>query len=70
MKDMSFKNNEIYFQTEWTTYYASLVTNRVADFYISEGISIRELYESGPWMKALCDSQLSNHLGFNGFIES
>lgn len=53
-----------------TTYYNSLVTNRVMDYRLVEGITVRELLECGPVVKPLKYSALSNHLGFNGFVES
>lgn len=53
-----------------TTYYNSLVTNRVMDYEIRKGISVRNLLECGPMIKPIRYSLLSNHLGFNGFVES
>lgn len=53
-----------------TNYYKSLVTNRAIDYTLAEGISIRELLECGPFIHSLKTSSLSNHLGFNGFVES
>ena len=53
-----------------TTYYNSLVTNRAMDYELQEGISIRKLLECGPIIKPVRYSLLSNHLGFNGFVES
>lgn len=51
-----------------TTYYDSLITNRVMDYPI-KGKSIREIYEPGPFLSSLSESKLSNHLGFKGFVE-
>lgn len=51
-----------------TTYYDSLITNRAMDFPIG-GKSIREIYEPGPFLSTLSESKMSNHLGFNGFVE-
>ena len=56
--------------TERTTYFDSLVTNRVMDYKFHGNLSVRELYESGPYLRDLEESALSNHLGFNGMIES
>lgn len=69
-KNMSFKNNVLLFETSRTTYFDSLVTNRASDYNFEEGLSVRILYEMGPQMTELESSRLSNHLGFNGFIES
>ena len=53
-----------------TTYYNSLVTNRAVDYPINNGISVRELFECGPFVHPINHSLLSNHLGFNGFVIS
>lgn len=52
-----------------TRYYDSLITNRAIDFPLSTGKTIREIYEPGPFLSPLPESRLSNHLGFNGFVE-
>lgn len=51
-----------------TTYFNSLITNRLMDYPLCEK-SIREIYEPGPFLSTLSESRLSNHLGFNGFVE-
>lgn len=53
-----------------TSYYNSLVTNRAMDFEIEKGITVRQLYECGPFVHPIANSVLSNHIGFNGFVES
>lgn len=40
------------------------------DYELESGISVRELLECGPMVHPLKYSSLSNHLGFNGFVES
>ena len=57
-------------QTGRTSFYNSLVTNRVMDYKLTSGLSVRELLECGPMVHPLRYSALSNHLGFNGFVES
>lgn len=52
-----------------TTYLDSLITNRACDYEIN-GVCVRELYEPGPVLHDLKDSKLSNHLGFNGMVET
>lgn len=59
-----------YMITGRTSYYNSLVTNRTMDYELKNGISVRELLECGPMVHPLKYSSLSNHLGFNGFVES
>lgn len=70
VKDMCLENNQLKLETERTTYYNSLVTNRASDFKLTDGVTVRELFEAGPWITPLKYSKLSNHLGFNGFVES
>lgn len=50
-----------------TSYFDSLITNRACDFDVN-GVSVREIYEPGPFLHQLKDSELSNHLGFNGMV--
>lgn len=53
-----------------TTYFDSLATNRAMDYTWSTGVTNRDIYGYGPFVPDLADSKLSNHIGFNGFIES
>lgn len=57
------------FYTGRTFYYDSLLTNRAADYKLSNGKTIREIYEPGPYIQSLQQTKMSNHLGFNGFLE-
>ena len=70
IKDWMKKGNIFVIKCERTSYFNSLVTNRAMDFKLNNGLSIREAIEYGPFIKNLKDSNLSNHLGFNGFVES
>lgn len=56
--------------TERTTYYDSLVTNRAMDYRLDNGMSVRSIYAYGPILRPLQASRLSNHLGFNGMLET
>lgn len=40
------------------------------DFALPNNKTIREIYEPGPFLSRLSESKLSNHLGFNGFVET
>ena len=62
--------NEVKLLYSKTTYYDSLLTNRVMDYPFRENRTIREMFEPGPLMSTLSESRLSNHIGFNGFIET
>ena len=53
----------------YTTYFDSLLTNRAMDYQFKRGRTVREIYEPGPFLSELSKSKLSNHLGFNGFVE-
>ena len=53
-----------------TTYYNHLVTNRAMDYELDKGITVRTLFECGPYINNLENSLLSNHLGINGFVIS
>ena len=56
--------------TSRTTYFNGLVTNRAIDYKLNSGLTLREILESGPMVNNLENSELSNHLGFNGFVET
>ena len=64
------KNGDFIIYTGRTTYFNSLVTNRSMDYVIDKNLSIREIFECGPYLTSLNKSSLSNHLGFNGLVES
>lgn len=57
-------------KTSRTTYVDSMVTNRAMDYQWKNGLSVREMYECGAYIHSLEESRLSNHIGFNGFVES
>ena len=52
--------------TSRTTSYDVLVTNRCMDYNINE-LSVRELYETGPFLNSLVDSKMANHAGYSLF---
>jgi len=68
--DWGKEGNTFYLSTSRTTYYNSMVTNRAMDFPWENGLTVREALEYGPFLHDLSTSELSNHLGFNGFIMS
>lgn len=63
-------NDQIKLHTSRTTYYQSLVTNRAIDYMCADGFCVRDEFEYGPYLRRLEESELSNHLGFNGIIET
>ncbi|MBZ5202033.1 hypothetical protein HU147_12465 [Planomicrobium chinense] len=64
------ETNTLQLITSRTTYYDSLVTNRAMDFKWGLKSTNREIFEYGPFVSKLSESSLSNHLGFNGFVET
>ncbi len=70
INNIKHHDNQLLITYSKTTYYDSLITNRAMDYELSNGKTIREIYEPGPFMNYLSDSKMSNHLGFNGFIET
>lgn len=70
LDDLIVNNASVTLKTSRTSYFDSLVTNRAMDFKWHNGLCIRDLYSYGPFLPSLKESLLSNHLGFNGFIET
>lgn len=64
------EKNLLTLETSRTTYFDSLVTNRAMDYKWGLKSSNRELLDYGPYVHSLSESKLSNHLGFNGFVET
>lgn len=69
LNDLVVTNGEIILKYGFTTYFDSLLTNRAMDYPFKKNRTVREIYEPGPYLNSLTDSKLSNHLGFNGFVE-
>lgn len=67
--DIQYDEKTVKIYLSKTTYLDSLITNRACDYEIN-GVCVRELYEPGPVLHDLKDSKLSNHLGFNGMVET
>lgn len=70
VSDIKMVNNRLFLNTGRTTYFNSLVTNRSMDFEWANSITNRKLFEYRKTISQLKDSKLSNHLGFNGIVES
>ena len=69
LKDFSFdrETNELKLETERSTYYNMLATNRCMDYDI-DGMTLRDIYEYRPKISPLIDSELGNQIGINGVI--
>lgn len=70
VRDWHIEKNEFIIDTERTTYYKTLLTNRCMDFKLQKNLSVREVLEYGPYLSPLSESKLSNHLGFNAFVKT
>lgn len=70
LEDLRVEGNAVELEYSRTTYFDSLLTNRAMDYSWENGRSVREVYEPGPFLNSLKESKLSNHLGFNGFVET
>lgn len=69
LNNLQIENDHVKLIYGFTTYYDSLITNRAMDYRLPCNRSIRDIYEPGPLLNDLRSSKLSNHLGFNGFVE-
>ncbi len=66
---ISESNNQVTIRFSRSTYFDAMVSNRAIDFKIGK-LCVRDLYAYGPFLTSLEDSLLSNHLGFNGMVET
>ena len=64
------EKNLIELSTERTMYFDLLVTNRAMDTIWNNDMTVRNLYEPGPFLHSLKESRLANHIGYNGIIET
>lgn len=69
VEDVKDNQGSVILSTSRTQYFYSLMTNRSMD-YKYKNISIRDMYEQGPFINPLKQSVLSNHLGYNGYIKT
>ncbi len=63
-------DGEVVLKTSRTKYYDSMITNRAMDYMRPDGLTNRMVFEPGPFLSDFESSLLSNHLGFNLFIET
>ncbi|SEI90058.1 hypothetical protein SAMN02910453_1646 [Lachnospiraceae bacterium A10] len=70
VKDWGFKDNKFVMLTGRTEYLCSMATNRTMDYELDGGLTIRKVLGRGSKLVPLKESRLSNHLGFNGMVES
>lgn len=63
--DIRITNSEIVINTSRTNFFNSLITNRAIDVVLEGEMTIRSIFEPGPFLSDLKQSKLSNHLGIN-----
>lgn len=72
LRDVSFRQtdetDELTLETQKSTYYQMLLTNRCMDYCIEQGVTVRDLYEYNPRLNDLKDSLLCNQIGINGLV--
>ena len=61
-------DNKLTLQTGRSQYFDMLITNRCMDYRLNDLLSLRDVFESGPTVSPLKDSQLGNQIGINGLI--
>lgn len=61
-------DDKVIFYTSRSNFYNHLVTNRAIDFKLTENLSLRDIYEHGPYIGSLEKSKFSNHLGINALV--
>lgn len=61
-------DSSLILETSRSDFYSHLATNRAMDYLIDRKVSIRALYEYGPFLSPLEESELSNHIGINALI--
>lgn len=69
VKDIEETGGDVHISFSRSTYFDSLVSNRAIDFKI-DGLCVRDIYAHGPYLTPLKTSKLSNHMGFNGMVET
>lgn len=66
--DYDQKKKTLYLNTERSTYYHMLITNRCMDYQFANGMSIRDTYEYRNTISPLNESGLGNQIGINGLV--
>jgi hypothetical protein len=60
--------NKLMVHTQRTDYFDHLLTNRAIDFPIRGKASLRHIFESGPKLRDLKDSEFANQIGYNCLV--
>lgn len=54
--------------TKRTMYYHMLLTNRCMDYKLTDGMTLRDLYECNESISPINKSELGNQIGINGLV--
>lgn len=54
--------------TKRTMYYHMLVTNRCMDYKLTDGMTLRDIYECNEVISPISKSELGNQIGINGLV--
>ncbi len=68
LNDFTYSDSKLTLNTQRSMYYHMLITNRCMDYEVSDGLSIRSVYEYKKYISLLKDSTLSNQIGINGLV--
>lgn len=65
---IDINDEKVTFYTSRSNFYNHLVTNRAIDYKLIDNLSLRDIYEHGPYLGSLENSKFSNHLGINALV--
>jgi hypothetical protein len=69
LDDVKLTDENTYtFYLSRSTYFNHLVTNRAIDFQLNDGLTLRQVYDFGPYVTDLNKSKMSNHIGINALV--
>ena len=68
LNDFNYIDKTLILNTQRSTYYHMLITNRCMDYDFPNGLSIRKLYEYDQQICPLHKSKFGNQIGINGLI--
>jgi len=70
LNDFSYENGVLTLDTQRSTYYHMLITNRCMDYDFRDGMTLRDLYAYTKTVSPLRESHFGNQIGINGLILS
>ena len=68
LSDFDYEGDTLTLNTQRSTYYHMLITNRCMDFRFANGLTLRNLYEYDNRICPLHKSKFGNQIGINGLI--